>query len=103
MRYSVIRAFLVCVLSCSVFAQTMPGDKVLMGFSAENSARQKTLESRFDSSLKRENLREWMKRMSAKPHHVGSAYGKENADFMLALFKSWGYDARIEQFDVLFP
>jgi len=103
MRHSVIRAFLVCLLSCSVFAQTMPGDKALMGFSAENSTRQKALEDRFDSSLKRDNLREWMKRLSAKPHHVGSAYGKENADFMLALFKSWGFDAQIEQFDVLFP
>jgi hypothetical protein len=31
-------------------------------------------------------------------------YGQsENAEFMLALFKSWGYDAQIEQFDVLFP
>jgi N-acetylated-alpha-linked acidic dipeptidase len=30
-------------------------------------------------------------------------YDKENAEFMLSLFKSWGYDAQIEQFDVLFP
>jgi N-acetylated-alpha-linked acidic dipeptidase len=74
-----------------------------MGFSAENSSKQADLEGKFDSYLKRENLREWMKRLSARPHHVGSPYGKENAEFMLSLFKSWGFDAQIEQFDVLFP
>jgi N-acetylated-alpha-linked acidic dipeptidase len=74
-----------------------------MGFSADSAARQKSLEAKFDASLKRENLREWMRRLSARPHHVGSPYGKQNAGFMLALFKSWGFDAQIEQFDVLFP
>ncbi len=103
MRNSFLRLFLVLLSTVSVFAQSMLNEKVLMGFSADGSARQKSLEAKFDASLKRENLREWMKRLSAKPHHVGSAYGKENADFMLALFKSWGYDAQIEQFDVLFP
>jgi len=44
-----------------------------------------------------------MERLSARPHHVGSAYGKDNAEWMLAKFKEWGWDARIEQFDVLFP
>ena len=98
-----LRLFLVFVSACSVFAQTMPNDKVLMGFSAENSAKQKSLEAKFDSALKRENQREWMKRLSARPHAVGSAYGKENAEFMASLFKSWGYETQIEQFDVLFP
>ena len=74
-----------------------------MGFSPDNSVRQKDLEKKFDASLKRENLRDWMKKMSARPHHVGSPYGKENAEFMLSLFKSWGFNANIEQFDVLFP
>ncbi len=71
---------------------------------AQNDAsKSKTLEAQFDSQLNRDNLRNWMKRMSARPHHVGSAYGKENAEFMAAQFKSWGYDAQIEEFYVLFP
>jgi len=49
------------------------------------------------------NIRTYMERLSARPHHVGSAYGKDNAEWMLAKFKEWGWDARIEQFDVLFP
>src|SRR3989339_406946 len=50
-----------------------------------------------------EKQREYMKRLTARPHHLGSAYNKENADWMVSLFKSWGLDARLESFDVLFP
>ena len=103
MRQTFLRIFTVFLLTFSVFAQTMPTEKTLMGFSAENSAKQKALEAKFDSYLKAENLRDWMKRLSARPHHVGSPYGKENADFIAAQFKSWGFDTKIEQFDVLFP
>jgi N-acetylated-alpha-linked acidic dipeptidase len=102
MRNSILRLFLVLLSTISVFAQSLP-DKTLLGFSAANSIKQKSLEARFDSALKKENLRGWMKRLAARPHYVGSPYGKENAEFMLALFKSWGFDANIEQFDVLFP
>ena len=92
------------LLVASILAQSVStADKVLSGFAAENSTKQKVLEKRFDAALKRENLREWLKRLSARPHHVGSPYDKDNAEYMLALFKSWGYDAQIESFDVLFP
>src|SRR5262249_25512143 len=49
------------------------------------------------------NIKSAMQRMSARPHHVGSPYDKENAEWILARFKEWGWDATIEQFDVLFP
>ncbi|MDQ3131693.1 MAG: M28 family peptidase [Acidobacteriota bacterium] len=103
MRNSFVRFFLLVISAVSVFAQSIPNDKTLSGFSASNSVAQKSLEAKFDASLKKENLRDWMKKLSARPHFVGSPYGKENAEFMLALFKSWGFDANIEQFDVLFP
>jgi N-acetylated-alpha-linked acidic dipeptidase len=44
-----------------------------------------------------------MQRLSARPHFVGSPYNKDNAEWMLAKFKEWGWDAHIEQYDVLFP
>ena len=88
----------------STIAQSMPSSQVsLIGFSMESSARQKELESKFDSYPNADNLRNWLKRLSARPHHVGSAYDKDNAEFMLSLYKSWGYDAQIENFNVLFP
>jgi N-acetylated-alpha-linked acidic dipeptidase len=94
--------FLLCAL-LSAQAAPMFDEKTLTGFDRESSERQRALEARFDSLLKKENLREWMKRLSARPHHVGSAYDRENAEFMAGLFRSWGYDAQIESFDVLFP
>lgn len=44
-----------------------------------------------------------MRRLSARPHNVGSPYDKDNAEWILAQLKSWGLDARIENFDTLFP
>jgi len=75
----------------------------LLGFSDAGAAAERALETRFDAALNAENLRSWMKQLSAHPHHVGSPYGKENAEFMASLFRSWGYDTRIEEFEVLFP
>lgn len=101
----VFRSFSFILLSGAIIlAQTgnVPS-QTLLGFSQENSSKQKQLESRFDAGLKAENLRQWMKRLSARPHHVGSPYDKENAEFILSLYKSWGYDAQIETFEVLFP
>ncbi len=48
-------------------------------------------------------MRAYMQRLSARPHHLGSPYDKDNAEWLLAKFKEWGLDARIETFNVLFP
>ena len=48
-------------------------------------------------------MRDYMQRLSARPHHVGSPYDKENAEWILKQLQAWGWDAKIEQFDVLFP
>ena len=93
---------LLCALAS---AQAVPQvtEKPLTGFGPEGAAAQRTLEARFDSLLRKENLREWMKRMSARPHHVGSPHDRDNVEFMAGLFRSWGYETQIETFDVLFP
>jgi N-acetylated-alpha-linked acidic dipeptidase len=49
------------------------------------------------------NIRGYDERLSARPHHVGSPYDKDNAEWILARFLEWGWDATIERFDVLFP
>ena len=93
---------IVLVLACSIIAQTA-STPALMGFSSDSSQAQRSLEVKFDSFLKADNLRDWMKRLSARPHHLGSAYDHENALFIASLLRSWGYDTQIEQFEVLFP
>src|SRR5215468_3233569 len=49
------------------------------------------------------NIGESMRVLSARPHHLGSPYGKQDAEWILARFKEWGWDARIETYNVLFP
>lgn len=89
-------------LATTLLAQS-PADPPMLGFSAADAAKERALEAQFDSSLKRDDLRDWMKRLSARPHHLGSAYDHDNALFIASLFKSWGYDTNIEEFSVLFP
>jgi N-acetylated-alpha-linked acidic dipeptidase len=61
------------------------------------------LASQLDSHISADEIRDWNKLMSAEPNHVGSPHDKANADWMLAQFKSWGWDAHIETFKVLYP
>nr|WKN34959.1 transferrin receptor-like dimerization domain-containing protein [Tunicatimonas sp. TK19036] len=75
----------------------------IMGFSKESAARQLSLEAEFDELLKADNLDEWMKYMSARPHHVGSPYDKKVVDFIAEKFEDWGFDVKVESFNVLFP
>lgn len=75
----------------------------ITGFSAEGTATQQSLEQRFDSQIKADELRDWLKRMSAGANHVGAPHNKENAEFTRDQFRQWGWDAQIEQFDVLYP
>lgn len=79
------------------------GGERLLGYTAESSARELALEERLVAGIDTSNLDTWMKRLSARPHHVGSPWGKENAEFMAGLFRSWGYDTAIEEFRVLLP
>jgi len=89
-----IAVLLLVTLSAS--AQTS-----IFGFA--DPAKQHALEAQFDAKLNADNLRTWMKRLTARPHHVGSPYGRENAEYIASLFRSWGYETTIERFDVLFP
>jgi N-acetylated-alpha-linked acidic dipeptidase len=75
----------------------------LAGYTAQSSNPERDLEKKFQDGIVRENLRENMRRMSARPHHVGSPYDKDNAEWILSKFKEWGFDAHIETFQVLFP
>ena len=97
-----MRPTLLLLLAASTLL-AQPPDKPLLGFSAAAAAKQQALEAQFDSKLNRDELREWMRRLSARPHHLGSAYDKQNAEFIASLFKSWGYETAIEEFHVLFP
>ena len=44
-----------------------------------------------------------MERMSARPHHAGSAGSKAVAEYILGEMKEWGLDAHLETFSALLP
>jgi N-acetylated-alpha-linked acidic dipeptidase len=80
-----------------------PADTSLRGFFPQSVQAQRDLEARFKTMPDPARMREAMRRLSARPHHVGSPYDKDNAEWILGQFKSYGWDAHIENFDVLFP
>jgi N-acetylated-alpha-linked acidic dipeptidase len=78
-------------------------DVPLRGFFPQSVQAERDLEAKFKAMPDPARMRESMRRLSARPHHVGSAYDKDNAEWLLDQFKSYGWDAHIENFDVLFP
>ncbi len=78
-------------------------ERGLPGFSAAAARTELAWEETFRAVPDVDTLREAMRRLSARPHHVGSPYDRENAEWILGRFRSFGLDAHIEQFDVLFP
>jgi len=80
-----------------------PADTPLRGFFPQSVQVERDLEARFKAMPDPARMREAMRRLSARPHHVGSAYDKDNAEWILGQYKSYGWDAHIENFDVLFP
>jgi len=96
---AVVLAFGLMMPSVSLGADTAP----LAGFSVQSSQAERDWEMKFRAIPDPANMREDMRLLSARPHHVGSPYDKQNAEWIMARFKEWGFDAHIETFNVLFP
>ncbi|MBX7209495.1 MAG: M28 family peptidase [Verrucomicrobiaceae bacterium] len=79
------------------------GPQSLAGFATESTKAQLAVEQRFDAQLRADDQKEWMEQMASAPNHVGSPHDKVNAEFLLAKYKEWGWDARVEEFEVLYP
>ena len=111
---SVARAGWVSIVAASLAALSVAGASgpaadnsigtgTMFGFSASDSVREAGLEQRFDAALDPADLRAWLKTLAAEPNHVGAPHDKANAEYVRALFQQWGWDARIEVFEVLYP
>ncbi len=94
-----IHALLIfCGLIATAYAQ-----QPIKGFTAASSAKQREVETTFDASLSPQRISETIKDLSSIPHHIGSPGGKIVAEKILARYKSFGLDAHIETYYVLFP
>jgi N-acetylated-alpha-linked acidic dipeptidase len=77
--------------------------KSIAGFKGDEITTQQQLETRFDQQINSAHIGETIRELSARPHHVGSAGGKTVAESVLAKFKSYGWDAHLVTYQVLFP
>lgn len=99
--------FLMIFFSCAEQPRIdteIPQVKMVSTFDrALDKVKQQQLESDFDNTLNPQNLDTWMKHMSSKPHHVGSPWSKQNAEYAANKFKEWGFESGVETFEVLVP
>lgn len=73
------------------------------GATAQVAPDGRTLEAAFDASASSEDQIDWLRTLLSAPNHVGGPHDKANAEFILARLQEWGWDARIERSDVLYP
>jgi N-acetylated-alpha-linked acidic dipeptidase len=92
---------LALLLAPTVLSQ--PAAAGIRGFSSRDVGAERELEQRFRAIPRPDNLREYMRAITAEPHHAGSPGSRKVADYVLARFKSFGLDARIEEFEALMP
>ncbi|MCU1304083.1 MAG: Glutamate carboxypeptidase [Candidatus Sulfotelmatobacter sp.] len=103
------RSFLALLIIVSFLHSAMANpqqagaDPSLFGFSSQHAQTEREWESKFRALPNAQKQRDYMQLLSARPHHVGSPYDKQNAEWILARFKEWGFNAQIESFKVLFP
>ncbi|MGA9794502.1 MAG: transferrin receptor-like dimerization domain-containing protein [Rhizomicrobium sp.] len=64
---------------------------------------QAALEKAFDADVKPAEMMAWDKAMASEPNNVGAPHDKANAEWELAQFQKFGWDAHIETFSVLYP
>jgi N-acetylated-alpha-linked acidic dipeptidase len=89
--------------SVASLAASMDTPAPMLGFAPSSALTERQWEAAFDADLNPAQMKEWLKLLSAEPNHVSSPHDKANAEWMLKTYQSWGLDAHIETFYVLYP
>jgi N-acetylated-alpha-linked acidic dipeptidase len=77
-------------------------DRTLAGYSAASSRTQLEWERKVQAIPQPENIKATMMELAREPHHLGSERQHQNALWLQKTIRSYGLDAEIERFDVLF-
>ena len=89
----VIVVALVLLIPPTARSQQAPG---IRGFTSAGATAERDRERRFQSVPAPDNLRDYMRTITAEPHHAGSAGSRKVAEYIHAKFRSWGLNAVIE-------
>src|SRR5690242_6470043 len=90
-------------LALFLTATTLAAQEPIRGFPQSQWASEHTLEQKAIAFPQPSRIRTYLERMSKEPHHAGSAASATVAEYALGLFKEFGLDARIENFEALLP
>ena len=102
-RFTLFFACLMVIGTLALHSSVTADESPLYGYSAESSRAERQWEEKLRAIPSPDNMREYMRRLSARPHHVGSPYDKDNADWLALKFREFGFETQIESYDVLFP
>ena len=86
-----------------IAAVTQEAPKPILGFTPQGAQAERQLESKFMALPDAKRISANMHKLAGHPHNVGSAAQKANAEWLVEQYKSWGWDAHIEAFEVLYP
>lgn len=98
-RHDIVGTYFMTFRSIALAALLASSSLAMAQVSPEQAKREAVL----DASVSASEQMGWLKQMASAPNHVGSAHDKANAEFILSQFKAWGWDAKIETFEVLYP
>jgi N-acetylated-alpha-linked acidic dipeptidase len=95
------RSIKTALIRLMIMLLILPGSMPLA--SRVNGQEKRDWEEAYRSLPSAARLKEYVKRLSAEPHHVGSPAGREYAEWMRDQFRAWGLESTIEEYDILFP
>jgi N-acetylated-alpha-linked acidic dipeptidase len=84
-----VRALAIPAASFILLAAAARVDGDLRGYTAESSRIERDWETKFRALPEPARMREAMRRLTLRPHHVGSPYDKNNAEWLRDQFKSY--------------
>ena len=90
-------------MTASILALVLLAQSLIVELNFTAQAQGQSWEEKFRALPRTDLLEEYMRELSAEPHHLGSPRDKQNAEWMRDKLKSWGLDVTIEEYQVLFP
>jgi N-acetylated-alpha-linked acidic dipeptidase len=96
---------LLALITFSLISTAQPGaqSRPIRGFPDDAVAAQRQREEQYRKIPDSARLKEYMEAMAGEPHVAGQPSSKKVADYALAKFKSFGLDAKLEEFEAMMP
>jgi len=99
------KALPLLLISFALASTAFPDAQVrpIRGFPDDAVATQRQREEQFRKIPDSARLKEYMEAMAGEPHVAGQPSSKKVADYALAKFKSFGLDAKLEEYEAMMP